>query len=364
MIPTRPRSLSIHFDPSKTTNAERALLDEWKSIDLLFQLTGDEITLSDQTTLGFESSGIDNSIYQSYLFFALKLRGRSYSRTQLSQITREINKLTPMPAMVVFQHGRSLTFAVIDRRLHKRDESRDVLEKVTLIKDINLGDPHRAHIDILFDLSHRQRDSRISTRSMKRGRKRWIRKRSTEIFIRSCSSGLNGRCLRQKFPTTETKTLSPQEHVIRLITRLLFVWFLKEKGLVAEELFEETDVRDMLKDYDRGNGDCYYRAVLQNLFFATLNTEIEKREFSTEKNATHRDFSRYRFKKQINNPAKLLELFAQTPFINGDCSIVWTARRQQTTAPSAIDCFSDKHYKKLSLPNRLFLIKTTVCFPC
>ena len=183
-------------------------------------------------------------------------------------------------------------------------------------------------------------DSRISTRSMKRGRKRWIRKRSTEIFIRSCSSGLNGRCLRRNFQQLETKTLSPQEHVIRLITRLLFVWFLKEKGLVAEELFEETDVRDMLKDYDRGNGDCYYRAVLQNLFFATLNTEIEKREFSTEKNATHRDFSRYRFKKQINDPAKLLELFAQTPFINGGTVRLFGQRGgNRTTAASASTVF-------------------------
>ena len=43
-----------YFDPSNTMNAERALLDEWQSIDLLFQLTGDEITLSDQPTLGFE----------------------------------------------------------------------------------------------------------------------------------------------------------------------------------------------------------------------------------------------------------------------------------------------------------------------
>ena len=73
-----------YFDPSNTMNAERALLDEWESIDLLFQLTGDEITLSDQATLGFEGSGIDNSIYQSHLFFALRLRGSSYTRTQLS----------------------------------------------------------------------------------------------------------------------------------------------------------------------------------------------------------------------------------------------------------------------------------------
>ena len=34
-----------------------------------------------------------------------------------------------------------------------RDESKDVLEKVTLIKDINILIPHRAHIEILFDLS-------------------------------------------------------------------------------------------------------------------------------------------------------------------------------------------------------------------
>ena len=83
-----------------------------------------------------------------------------------------------------------------------------------------------------------------------------------------------------KFPTDENRTLKPEEHVIRLITRLLFVWFIKEKGLVSDELFNETQVRDLLEDYDRDTGDSYYRAVLQNLFFATLNTEIEKRKFS------------------------------------------------------------------------------------
>ena len=55
--------------------------------------------------------------------------------------------------MILFQHGGALTFAVIDRRLNKLDESKDVLLKATLIKDINFADPHRAHIDILFDLS-------------------------------------------------------------------------------------------------------------------------------------------------------------------------------------------------------------------
>ena len=53
---------------------------------------------------------------ESYLFFAIKLSGDHYTRTQLSQITREINKAFDMPAMILFQHGGALTFAVIDRQ--------------------------------------------------------------------------------------------------------------------------------------------------------------------------------------------------------------------------------------------------------
>ena len=103
---------------------------------------------------------------------------------------------------------------------------------------------------------------------------------------------------------------------------MLFIWFIKEKGLVSEDLFIENRVRRLLKGYDADGGDSYYRAVLQNLFFATLNTEIDRRSFSSRSNDTHRDFSRYRYESEIADPGGLLELFARTPFINGglfDC---------------------------------------------
>jgi adenine-specific DNA-methyltransferase len=58
-----------------------------------------------------------------------------------------------MPVMVLFRHADSISFAVIDRELNKRDSSKDVLRKVTLIKDIRLADPGRAHIEILNELS-------------------------------------------------------------------------------------------------------------------------------------------------------------------------------------------------------------------
>ena len=78
-----------------------------------------------------------------------------------------------------------------------------------------------------------------------------------------------------KFPSTGAKVLTPEEHIIRLITRMLFVWFVKEKGLIHDDLFNETRIRPLLRDYHRDSGDSYYRAVLQNLFFATLNSEID-----------------------------------------------------------------------------------------
>ena len=356
-----------HFDPHNTMNRERAQMSEWESIDFLFQLTDDEIIQSEQTTFHFEGSGVDQNRYESYLFFTLKLQNRGYTRTQLSEIIREINKLTPMPAMVVFQHGQTLTVAVIDRRLHKRDESKDVLEKVTLIKDINCANPHRAHIDILFDLSLGELHRQHRFTDFPGLHQAWKKTLDTEVlnkqFYKRLFNWFVWAVKESKFPVKEKRILKPEQHVIRLITRLLFVWFVKEKRLVADELFDETEVACLLKDYSRNTGDSYYRAVLQNLFFATLNTEIEKREFSTEKNATHRNFSRYRYKRQISNPDKLLELFAQTPFINGGLFDCLDSEEATDDGGFRIDCFSDKHYKRLSIPNRLFFDEDDGLFP-
>ena len=165
------------FDPDNLINIEKAHLHEWHTADFLFQLTADEIQYHTQETIAFyEDRGVDNTIYYSYLFLAIQLKAEVYSRAVLANITREINKLYAMPAMLIFQHGHTLTFAIINRRPSQRDSARDVLEKVTLIKDIDVVNPHRAHLDILAELSlealYENTSSATSWRCIKRGSRR------------------------------------------------------------------------------------------------------------------------------------------------------------------------------------------------
>ena len=141
------------FDPFGEMSVDKALLQEWESIDFLFQLTEGEIVENTQLQIDFEDYSVDNHIIESYLFFAIRLRGSKYNRADLSQITREINKLTPIPAMVIFQYGSFLALAIIDRRPSRRGSPRDVLEKITLIENIDFTFPDIAHVGILSKLS-------------------------------------------------------------------------------------------------------------------------------------------------------------------------------------------------------------------
>ena len=146
------------FLDGKVFNADKALASQWKSVDLLFQYTDAEVKASGQMALDvFADPRFNAGTYQSFVFFAIDLApfpdDKPYTRTQLAEATREINKLFQMPALILFRHGPTLTLAVIDRRLNKRDGSKDVLEKVTLIKDVRCESPHRAHLEILADLA-------------------------------------------------------------------------------------------------------------------------------------------------------------------------------------------------------------------
>ena len=351
------------FPPlNPNTKTEQKFRKHAESAQIIFQFTKDEIEDDPEQMTLLESNSFDKGNIKSFLFCAVELKDNRYSRTKYAEFTREINKRLFAPTVILFRAGDHLTVAFADRRPDKTDGDRDVLGQVTLIKDIRLNNPHRAHLDILSELSLEECVQWMNDKKKPKNfdglLAAWLAKLDTEElnkqFYRKLFAWFEWAIEEATFPTDENRTIKPAEHVIRLITRLLFIWFIKEKGLIAAELFNRTQIQDLLTEDDFNNGDSYYRAVLQNLFFATLNTEIDKRKFSTVGYATNRDFSRYRYKDQMRDSDKLLDIFAKTPFINGglfDCLDSWEATGEESYR---IDCFSDNQYKKLSIPNRLF----------
>ena len=219
------------------------ILDSIEAIYPLFQLSPEETGLTEYD---------DQNIY-SYLFFAVRLADNTYSRTQLSQITRNINKRFAQPILILFTYidgdEKKITISISDRRPNRRDETLDVIEKVTLIKDINVLNPHRAHIDILSDFAFSNLDPRPETfddlhqvwkktLSMERLNKKFYKELSHWYFwalehvdfprdqtdYRLDRVGL--------FPNLELQQEQKSVHLLRLLTRLLFIWFMKEKALI------------------------------------------------------------------------------------------------------------------------------------
>ena len=349
--------------------SDKLRIDDWDSFCQIMQVTDAEINQQVTPEQGnlFESSGIDDMLRTSYMFVAVQLSKNTYTRTQLADITRFINKEFQKPIMVIFRYGAVLTLAIINRRPNLSDSTKQVLEKVTLIKDIHLDSPKRAHIDIVSDLYLRRLIVNEGVNNFDTLHKAWEGILNTEElnkqFYRKLFTWYEWAVKEATFPTDENRVIKPEEHVIRLITRLLFIWFIKEKGLVADELFKKAQIQDFLKEDVFDSGDSYYRAVLQNLFFATLNTEIKERKFSTGGNPNHRNFSLYRYKDQMEDSDRLFELFSKTPFINGGLFDCLDSFKAIGGGGYRIDCFSDRQYRKLSIPNCLFFDKDQGLIP-
>lgn len=368
-------------------NEEKALVENWKSIDILFQLTNESFN---GTKSLFEPS-VNPYEPQSYLCFAIELKGDEYSKTQIAGITREVNKLFSIPIIIIFKYGECITLAIINRRVNKRNSDRDVLEKVTLIKDIFFEKPHRAHIEILFDMSLPQLNSEYQINNFDSLHKAWSEVLDTQTlnkrFYTELSNWYFWAIKTVVYPGYEyeaernslfTKEEKLREHnaknLIRLLTRLLFVWFIKEKDLIPDELFDEKSIKNLItsfepekfyrfEDIDVESKSIYYKAILQNLFFASLNAEHGKRAFRIDgqnQNAT----SLMRYQRYHKNPEAFVKLIeSKVPFMNGglfECLDHQDDELKGKKGGAVIDYedgFSDRKDNELFVPDYVFFGK-------
>ncbi len=251
---------------------KNALVKEWKSINLLFQLTAEE--MKQQAPL-FQPT-IERNEPASFLFFAIELEGKMYSRTQLSTIAREINKPFAMDVFVIFKYGEHLTLSLIERRPNKRIMEKDVLEKVTHIYNICIEKPHAAHVHILYTFSFEaieseSRKSRIH--SFKELQAGWKKVASTQIlnaqFYRDYQQ-LSKTLIRAIAPQQPNKMLAHQG-VLNLLNRIMFIYFVQKKQwIMQDDNFIHHFWLSYLEEGMDGH-DKFHELWLNTVFFSAFN---------------------------------------------------------------------------------------------
>ena len=327
--------------------------------------TVDEASLSGQAKV---KSGEDvtqeaaQGRYTGMMVFAAEIRdGQKLTRTELATLTRGFNRIAAAQPVVLFiKQNDKLALATCERSEYTQQwRDGEKLGKVSLLRDINCEHPHRGHIDILESIG----DKAYPT--FEELYKHWMQVFSNELLTKKFYSELSDwyawAVQVVRFPndlnTTDDDEKFNHESCIRLITRLIFVWFLKQKHLIPEEFFDEDYIRDHFIEnfdpHDRENmlynpeKSKYYRLILQNLFFAMLNCPIVEEGKDTASNRKFRGDHQYGIKRDGYNVNNLMRYKADFKEGGAD-EFVQTANNNVPFLNGGLfDCLDDK-------PNKLY----------
>ena len=287
--------------------------------------TGEAMSIEDVESATSEGK------YESMMVFAVDLAiGNTLTRSQCATLTRGFNRIAAAQPVILFvREGDKLTLATCERMEYSQEWRRGVgekLGKVSMLKGIDCSNPHRGHIDILKSLGDK------SYPSFDELYKHWMNVFSAQPLTKGFYDDLFEWYQWAVAPESKVSfpgDVSTQDddredidtRVIRLIMRLMFVWFIKQKGLVPDCIFDVDYLNSILKDFDPQSvtETNYYQAILQNLFFGTLNRAIiedgERREFAKASKSDVKNLYRYEELFSISED-DVIELFSTVPFLN------------------------------------------------
>lgn len=267
-------------------------------------LSGHAGTLDAADVTGRASDGK----YTGMMVFAVELHsGSTLTRSESAILTRGFNRIaSAQPVILFIKQGDELALSTCERSAYTQQwRDGEKLGKVSILRGIKCLNPHRGHIDILNSIGDK------AYPNYEELYKHWMEVFSSDLLTQKFYSELSDwyawAVQVARFPNDLTTDADDEkfnhESCIRLITRLIFVWFLKQKHLIPEEFFDERYIKEHFIEefnpHDRKNllynpeESKYYRLILQNLFFAMLNCPIVAEGKDTPNNRRFRgDFQK------------------------------------------------------------------------
>ncbi|MCQ2976158.1 MAG: Eco57I restriction-modification methylase domain-containing protein, partial [Bacteroidales bacterium] len=329
---------------------------------------------------------VNNKEYKSIIVFAIKLKSVA-TRSQMAELTRAFNRITNgLPIIVIYKCVDTicLTLAQLtDFANSKKTKQR--VANVIMLKDISINNAHEGHIRIIQNLS--KHNCKTFDELYLHFLKIFDIKLLTDSFygeILNWYLWATGTFDQKKpvvpdvhFPDIKYKNYNLENnenkryiklqcnHAIRLITRLIFCWFLKQKGLIDNRIFDYNWIEANINNLDN-----YYNAILQNLFFATLNCEKQSRRWFTSGNDYQnpilwRDSDTQSYYKTEESKQQLENILNQIPYLNGglfDC-LDSTDDKKKTNFGNHpriyVDGFSRRADKKANIPSQFFFAEGT-----
>jgi len=273
--------------------------------------------------------------YDGLMLFALEL-SKQPTRTEISDLTRTFNRISQkMPVALVLKYttGNEACFSIaISERFKYKQNWRqgEKAGKVIILRDIHTETTHAGHERILLDLV-----KPVGVNNYDQLHQHWLQVLDVNIlnkkFFLDLSHWYFSAMNEVSFPDDleKKKEVRNATNLIRLITRVVFIWFIKEKSLVPNALFNRAHLDKILKDFNKNKkSQNYYHAILQNLFFGTLNQKMDERKFAKEgdiktNNEEYGVKNLFRYADLFNISEKeAMQLFKDVPFLNGglfDC---------------------------------------------
>lgn len=324
--------------------------------------------------------GIDDAIkqgnqnYEGLMLFALDFIKKP-TRTEISEITRAFNHISQkMPVALILkytiQDETFISIAISERFKYIQSwRQGEKTGKVIILKDINTKNTHAGHQRILLDLA---RTKKVRTYAQLHAK--WLEVLDINIlnkkFFQELANWYFWAMDIVQFPDDieKNKEIRNATNLIRLITRVIFIWFIKEKNLVPDFLFDKGFLENILKDFMKDEKSCnYYTAIMQNLFFGTLNQKMNEREFAEDHNRYNKldqgIKNKYRYPDKFKiSKEQVINLFKDIPFLNGglfDCLDKFDEEKLKIGKKEQIfvDGFTRREDKQAIVPDYLFFGK-------